>query len=389
MKGRGTTLDAPHGAPFPDDDSPRHVMPLTLPGAARREAPAPSGKVGLATSWTKASRSGAQSAATRPAPRVVTTGGKSPQTAVVDWLNVTFMHERDPEELLAFLSEVMEGRYVGWVPMTGGKHGFEHGWRLTAYAGGQLIPFGMLCWGGDSQRGRGLLSIEGGGCRLIENWEAVQAWLENLPGARITRCDLAVDLHEGEFTVDDAASWAVEGRFNNGGAPPKLDCQGDWLERKHGRTLYAGLSRNGKMLRCYEKGKQLGDLASPWVRFEVQFGNRDRVLPLDIVVRRDVYFAAAYPALQEVLAVVGEKIRTVRETTRTTVEKAVEHLKRSYGKWMNFITSNGVDAADLVEAVRVRAIPHRINLASVADAGLAATVHAAVHRRFPHAVQGD
>jgi phage replication initiation protein len=317
----------------------------------------------------------------RSAPRAVTTGGKSDQAAIVDWLNVSFIHERDPYELCGDLSELMEGRHVAWSPCSGGKHGFEHGVRLLAYAAGQLVPFAMYSWGGESQRGRALLSIEGGGCRLISDWDAMAHYVSELPGFRITRVDLAVDVHDGSFSVDDCASWAMEGRLNSGGRNPALDTQGDWLTRQHGRTLYVGKAQNGKMMRCYEKGKQLGDLESPWVRWEVQFGNRDREVPLAILTERDKFFAGAYPALEELVQVVGEAIRTVQETTRCTIENAVKHLRRSYGKWVHFITSHGVEIADLVEAVRVRAVPSRLSLASVADAGLAATVHAAVHRR--------
>jgi len=272
--------------------------------------------------------------------------------------------------------------------MSGGKYGFEHGVRLQAYAGGQMVPFGMFCWGGETQRGRALLSIEGGGCRLVECWDAMCAWVSELPSVRLTRCDLAVDLHEGEYTVDDAKDWALEGLFNNGGRNPRLDVQGDWLTQEHGRTLYVGNAANGKMLRCYEKGKQLGDLSSPWVRFEVQFGNKDRELPLQILTERDKYFAAAYPALEAVLGIVGEKIKTVRETTRITVEHAIKNLSRSYGKWIHLLADAGVESADLVEAVRVRAVPTRLNAASVADAGLAATAHAAISTWRSHEVHG-
>jgi phage replication initiation protein len=299
----------------------------------------------------------------------------------VDWLNVTWLHDRTVVELCAALSGLMGDRPVVAEAMSGGLHGFEHGQRLLAYGQGQLVPFAKFSWGGEAQRGRCYLSIEGGGCRLIEDWHAVRAFLEELPGVRLTRTDLAVDLHDGDYTVDDCASWAMEGRLNNGGRPPKLDTQGDWLTKEYGRTLYVGQAKNGKMLRCYEKGKQLGDLESPWVRFEVQFGSQDRELPLAMLTDRDAYFAAAYPALQEVLGIVGEKIKTTRETTRLSLSKAIEHLHRSYGKWINFAVSQGVESADLVEAVRVRAVPSRLNLASLADAGLSATVHAVISER--------
>lgn len=332
-----------------------------------------------AASGSQALRAGA--APRRGSPRAVTTGGKSGTAAIVDWLNVTFDHDRDVLSVLQDLQRLLGGRYVGAEAMSGGKHGFEHGVRLQAYAAGQLVKFGMFCWGGESQRGRALLSIEGGGCRLVDDWDEMSAWIGSLPGYRLTRVDLAVDLHEGEYTVDDAHDWAVEGRFNNGGRNPRLDVQGDWITGEHGRTLYVGQAANGKMLRCYEKGKQLGDLDSPWTRFEVQFGNRDRELPLSMLTRRDEFFAGAYPALVPLLEIVGEKIKTVRESTRITVQHAITHITRSYGKWVHVLMEAGVESADLVEAVRVRAVPSRLNLASVADAGLAATVHAALHER--------
>jgi len=330
-------------------------------------------------------RSGPPCAATA-SPREVTTGGKSRCTAMVDWLNVTFDHDLSLDELRSALHGLLGGRQIGARDMGGGKHGFEHGVRLEAYAGGQMIPFGMFCWGGESQRGRALLSLEGGGCRLVEDWQAFAVFVEARTRFRITRCDLAVDLHDGEYTVEDCVTWHAEGRFNSGGRPPQTDCQGDWLAAEHGRTLYVGRAANGKMLRCYEKGKQLGDLSSPWVRFEVQFGSRDRELPLRMLTDRDSFFAAAYPALQDVLGIVGEKVKTVRETTRATFANAIEHLKRSYGKWLHLASDAGVESADLVEAVRVRAVPSRLNLASLADAGLSATVHAEISRRV-YAIQ--
>lgn len=314
-------------------------------------------------------------------PRQVTTGGKSGEAAIVDWLNFTFQHFMGVEDLCERLSALMGGRPVWFVPMQGGRFGFEHGAKLVAYANCCAVPFGEFSWGGESQRGRALVSISGGGCRLVDEWIEFVGWLNELPDVRLTRVDLAVDLHDGRYTVEDASTWALEGRFNNGGRNPQLDTQGDWLTGEHGRTLYVGKAVNGKMLRVYEKGKQLGDLASAWVRFEVQFGSRDREIPLAILVNRDKYFAGAYPALSEVLDVGAERIATIRETTRTTVQRAVEHLRRSYGKWVHLLVSQGIESADLVEAVRVRAVPSRFNLASLADAGLAATVHAAFHER--------
>jgi DNA relaxase NicK len=45
-----------------------------------------------------------------------------------------------------------------------------------------------------------------------------------------------------------------------------------------------GKRKNGKLLRVYEKGKQLGDESSPWVRWELELHNRDRVIPWEVLL---------------------------------------------------------------------------------------------------------
>ncbi|MDR0848010.1 MAG: replication initiation factor domain-containing protein [Propionibacteriaceae bacterium] len=47
---------------------------------------------------------------------------------------------------------------------------------------------------------------------------------------------------------------------------------GDWFTEGHpkGCTLYVGSRKSAIFLRCYEKGKQLGDPVSDWVRVELQ-----------------------------------------------------------------------------------------------------------------------
>lgn len=51
-----------------------------------------------------------------------------------------------------------------------------------------------------------------------------------------------------------------------------------WAQRApdgRGRTFYVGRRENGKLLRVYEKGKQLGAENSPWVRIELELHNKD------------------------------------------------------------------------------------------------------------------
>ena len=55
-------------------------------------------------------------------------------------------------------------------------------------------------------------------------------------------------------------------------------------------------------MRVYEKGKQLGDTSSPWVRWELELHNRDRIIPWDVLLEPGKYLAAAYPCMDWVSA---------------------------------------------------------------------------------------
>src|SRR5690606_25496149 len=106
-----------------------------------------------------------------------------------------------------------------------------------------------------------------------------------------------LDFLAGEHTVDEAVTLFELGGFQLGGRAPQTRLDGDWLGGTYGRTFYVGSGKSGKLLRVYEKGKQLGDAASDWTRFEVQIGSRDRVIPLRVLTERDAFFAGCYPAL--------------------------------------------------------------------------------------------
>jgi phage replication initiation protein len=273
----------------------------------------------------------------------------------VDWLNVTLPWGGTVLGLLDAM------RLWFSIPVWGverkGVHGFTEGLTVFGYAGGRALELGVIAHGGEAQQGRWLVSLSGTGCGVVDSWWVVRTWLEEQDDVRITRLDLACDLHEGEYTVDDAVRWHGDGGFNVGGRNPRTRTDGDWLEGRHGRTLYVGKRENGKMLRVYEKGKEQGWLDSEWVRFEVQFGNRDRVIPFEALTERDKYFAGAYPALEQLLAVAGERIRTVRDDAVSTIERMKEGVKRTYGKFLGFLADNGVSPADLVDEVRITGLP--------------------------------
>lgn len=306
--------------------------------------------------------------------------------ALVDWCTCTFEFDEDVSRILHML-----GLATGLQLQAGDRRsrpGFTDGIQIRAFVGLELVSFAVFAWGGESQRGRAMLDLSGSCCGCIDDWVSFRSFLESLPAARLTRVDLAVDLLNGEFTVDDAVSWREEGLFTKKGRTPSCRVDGDWLEEKEGRTLYVGKAKNGLQLRCYEKGKQLGDLLSDWVRFEVQFGNRDREIPFEILTECESYFFGAYPALDKIASLIqsdedGEmkaRIATVQTVADVSIRKILDSIQRTYGKWLHVLESSGIEVTDLVEAVAVRAIPARVQSSAVVAGVLRHTAKDAFER---------
>jgi len=301
-------------------------------------------------------------------PRPVTRGESTPtQQAKVDWLNCTFKpQELTVEDVIHKLSEIM-ARPVSGLDEGKGIRGYAKSVALFAHVGSRKQAIGFLGFGGEAQMGTWMLSIPGAGCSLIDNWYAMRNWLQEL-NAKVTRLDLCVDFINGEYTVDDAVTFYRAGKFTSSGRPPATSQAGDWLNERE-RTLYIGKAKNGKVLRAYEKGQQLGQANSPWTRYEVQFGNRDRTIPLEALTERDKYFAGAYPVLKDLLdnECGAEKIPTKRTEGEVTLSHLLVHLRRTYGKAIDVMsTTEDFEIASLVKEVRVIGVPRRVNLSSLA-----------------------
>ena len=310
---------------------------------------------------------------TRSVTRVesITPDVQTTRAAKLDWMNVTF--DAPPMSavgLLHFLSDVMSGPISS--KHDGGLFGFTERHRLTlTTADGSRVEVGALAMGGDSQKGRWLLQLTGKGCSLVTDWPSLQELLEGF-GAALSRVDLAVDFLDGEYTVDDAVDLYEDGAFINRGRNPEFDAQGAWNQNgKKGRTVYIGKLKNGKSLCVYEKGKQLNDLDSNWTRFEVRLGNRDRVIPLDVLTNPDRYFVGAYPALESLLEAAASEIPTIHTEAKTSIAHLLHHMSRCYGKAIHqTMHLTECSTADLVEEMRVIGIPRRVDPAS-GIAGLA------------------
>ena len=246
---------------------------------------------------------------------------------------------------------------LGPLDLRRGMFGFRYSARFGDGAG-------VIAWGGPSQNGKVYFSLMGKGCSMVKDWLALAAWLQQSK-ATIKRADVAYDDFDGKLLNIE---WAVqqyrtEG-FNAGGRTPSHSCAGDWLggiESTKGRTLYIGNRESGKLARFYEKGKQLGEPASPWCRGEVEWRAQDRFIPYDILTRPGHYLAGAYPCL----AFLDEQqstIKTIAKGAQVAYETAVQNAKRAAGKVVNLMLDVlGGDYAEVVQSLIRDGYPARID----------------------------
>lgn len=197
--------------------------------------------------------------------------------------------------------------------------------------------FGQLCIGG--QNGTCLITIKGQGLlHSLKGWEhKLTIFLEQIE-ATITRVDLACDLFDSPYSLNDFLQTYQDGLFTHQSIAPAVEQMGDWVnEKNNGRSLYIGKKSTGKRLRIYEKGKQLGgkftSLFSAWVRVELELSNKGRTLPYAVLTQCGQYLAGAYPAL----SFIYEKqstVKTSRKTTELDLKRSLEIVRHQFGAYI-------------------------------------------------------
>lgn len=300
------------------------------------------------------------------APRIVTTGGNPPiqgtaehapvTQAHIDWFafTVTPPEGESPAWLFRTLLEFLP--ILNFTPTGKGWNGYKERHIIVGLGEANL---GLLALGGESQRGSLHVELNAQACALISDWPALQAWGEQYK-ASITRIDLAHDDLNGDvISIDVGLEWKSAGHFDLNGRPAKALLIDD-LGSGDGKTFYVGKRANGKMLRIYEKGKQLGDSQSPWVRVEVELRNKSRLIPWDAVIKPGNYLAGAYPCLAY-LSGVQDKIKTISKAVEITLESSVEHLHQTGGKLINVLMHvHSGDAFAVVNELKRDGIPQRL-----------------------------
>jgi phage replication initiation protein len=224
---------------------------------------------------------------------------------------------------------------------------------------GENGEYGLVALGGEKQRGTVHVELNATACAHIQDWHTVKQWGE-MNDARITRVDLAHDDMKAEtVSIETALAWHKANEFTSNGRPPEAHLHDD-LGSGKGKTLYIGSRVSGKLLRIYEKGRQLGDTSSPWVRVELELRGKGRVIPWDVLTSPATYLAGGYPCLA-FLSTLQDKIRTLSKAVQITLESMVRYLRTAGGKSINVLMqSNGGDAVALVNSIRRDGIPRRL-----------------------------
>lgn len=219
----------------------------------------------------------------------------------------------------------------------------------------------MFAYGGEHQRGKALLSLPGEACAMVANWGRVYDFVRSL-NARITRWDGAVDDFAGRYSVDLALQWYQADAFGTYGNKPSMCQHGNWASPDGtGRTIYIGRRKNGKLLRVYEKGKQLGRPDSLWVRWELELRNKDRFIPPEVLLAPGQYVAGAYACLGWISERTS-RVRTIQKTDEISYDYMVENARVSYGPLIHVMRQReGSDSAVLDKLDR-EGVPRRLRL---------------------------
>ena len=270
------------------------------------------------------------------------------KSAFIDWVNFTFKHEEKEPEIAILLLSATLNRILGYGITTKegkGRNGYTNSYILGEH-------WGFVCIGG--QNDTVLVMINGEGCSVAKRgWERRLHKMANALSSsqfRYTRIDAAHDLFNGEYTVDDAVKDYDDGLFGIGGRMPKIRQDGNWRNPYDtaGRTVYIGARTSGKYCRIYEKGKELGEKDSPWVRVECEWHNNNRIIPYDVLLEPGRYLAGAYPALVW-LNKIQNRIKTKIKKEKIVVKKAIADAKHQCGSLILYLTLLGKSAEEIVK----------------------------------------
>ena len=292
------------------------------------------------------------------------------QIAFIDWITVSFhvatinpkyiRTGQDDDEYMEMCRSAVMDLTPSLMSIFGKKYHitkqFQKGRNFYQYSFDIGEGLGFVCIGG--QRNTVSITVSGNGLSMAQNgWEfQLFKFLENAQRGKITRIDLAHDDIKGEYlNVYELDKLESAGGFHCGGARSSVRHDGNWKYKdpnNQGLTLYVGNRASGKMMRAYEKGKQLGEANSKWTRVEVEYKSADRNIPFDVLLNPSAYFMGAYPCFETLFQFeTSEKIKTKKKTVEVTLEHSFEVIKKQFGKYFAYF-KKVLPLEEVIERVR-------------------------------------
>lgn len=225
------------------------------------------------------------------------------------------------------------------------------------------------------------VNITGTACTFADTgWSARMAALIEETSAKITRCDLALDFFDGlRGGMPRVLADYEVGLMDVRGKRPAPDMKGNWTSSGCSRSFYFGSKQAGKQTNVYEKGHQLygPDSANPWMRIEVRYGDKLRVLPVDMLTRPADFFAGASDWHAAMLAEHGE-VSVVPEPVHCKPRRALEAVRAEVSRNVRWLLNTAAPSValafrhlgdDFLELVTGKAAPGRLQSFNDAEVG--------------------
>lgn len=190
----------------------------------------------------------------------------------------------------------------------------------------------------------------------------IKQWIDSFD-AKITRADVCYDF-DGSFQSEHTKaenglydSVDVLGRSHS----RKLSLVSD-LGSADGSTLYIGSRGSATYTRIYEKGKQLGDKLSNWLRVETEFRSVDTHIVSDILINPDLYFAAVsyrHAFLIEVHPSSAKRFNPRKRSLLAASSSIIDNIRLQYGQHIYLLRGLHSDK-ELLDLIQREGIPSRL-----------------------------
>lgn len=225
-------------------------------------------------------------------------------------------------------------------------------------------------------------NIYGAACTFAEHgWNHRIADIVDAHDAKLTRADLALDFFDGiPGGMEKIKADFEAGLCNSNGKRLKCNMIGDWSAMpRDGRSFYFGSKEAGKQTNVYEKGHQLFgfDAGTNWMRVELRYGNKLRVLSVEMLRRPADFFAGASDWHELILAqadaiVQPEPVKTKSKLAIQTVEAEVTRSLRwaitTAGPSLAMLFKHATDN-QFMEVVTDKLLPGRLRNFSQTEIG--------------------